>query len=54
MAAAATAHAWLVAQALRPAAGSTSKRQPAFPSADPATLLGLSHPQTHAAAAATI
>jgi hypothetical protein len=54
MAAATTAHAWMVAHALRRAAGPTSIRQPACPSVGPTTRLGLSHPQTHSAVAATI
>jgi len=47
-------HAWMVAHALRPAAGPALLRQPALPSADPTTWLGLGHPQTHPAMASTI
>jgi hypothetical protein len=47
-------HAWMVAQARRRAAAPSSPRQPAWAAAGTATRLGLSHPQTHPAAASTI
>jgi hypothetical protein len=54
MADAATVHVWMVAQARRRAAGPTLARQRGGPAAVPSTRLGLSHPQTHPAAAPTI
>src|SRR4051812_39181265 len=54
MADATTVHAWMVAPARRRAAAPALARQPAWPAAGTSTRLGLSHPQTHPAAASTI
>jgi hypothetical protein len=55
MAGVATVHAWMVAHALRRAAGpAEGKANQPYRSAVPSTRLGLSHPQTHPATTPTI
>jgi hypothetical protein len=50
-----TVHTWMVAHALRRAAGpAEGKANQPYRSAVPSTRLGLSHPQTHPAVTSTI